>query len=168
MSDAETFAIRPAGPEDVPELLVMIRELAAYERLSDRVVGDEATLAESLFELGAAEALIAEAGGESAGYAIYFTTFSSFLCRPGLWCEDVFVRPRWRGQGLGRALFLAVAGAAAERGYERVDWVVLDWNEPAIAFYRGLGASHLSDWQTMRLEGEQLRRVASEADRTAG
>jgi GNAT superfamily N-acetyltransferase len=168
MSDADTSAIRPAGPDDVPELLVMIRELAAYERLSDRVVGDEETLAESLFVQGAAEALIAEAGGEPAGYAIYFTTFSSFLCRPGLWCEDIFVRPRWRGRGLGRALFAAVAGVAAERGYGRVDWVVLDWNEPAIAFYRGLGASHLSDWQTMRLEGEHLQRVASEAGGASG
>jgi GNAT superfamily N-acetyltransferase len=162
MSDSERAVIRPARRGDVPELLTMIRELATYERLADRVVGDERQLEESLFELGAAEALIAEVEEEPVGYAIYFTTFSTFLCLPGLWCEDIFVRPRWRGGGLGRALFVAVARAAADRGYGRVDWVVLDWNGPAIAFYKGLGANHLSDWQTMRLEGDQLRRVAEE------
>jgi GNAT superfamily N-acetyltransferase len=159
---SEGFRIRPAERGDVPELLVMIRELASYERLADRVVGSERQLEQSLFELGAAEALIAEAGAEPVGYAIFFTTFSSFLCLPGVWCEDIFVRPDWRGSGIGRALFVAVAREAADRGYERVDWVVLDWNESAIAFYRGLGADHLSDWQTMRLEGERLRRVAAE------
>jgi GNAT superfamily N-acetyltransferase len=157
------MVIRPAERGDVGELLSMIRELATYERLADRVVGDEALLERSLFELGAAEALIAEAGGSVAGYAIYFTTFSTFLCLPGLWCEDIFVRPRWRGEGIGRALFAAVAAVAAERGYERLDWVVLEWNESAIAFYEGLGAAHLSDWQTMRLDGDRLRRVAAEA-----
>lgn len=143
----------------MPALMAMIRELATYERLADRVTGDEATLEESLFERRAAEALIAEAGGEPAGYAIHFTTFSSFLCRPGLWCEDVFVRPERRGEGIGRALFAAVAAVAAERGYERLDWVVLDWNEPAIDFYESLGAVHLGDWRMMRLEGDRLRRV---------
>jgi GNAT superfamily N-acetyltransferase len=155
--------IRPVERQDVAALMTMIRELASYERLSDRVTGDEERLEESIFDLGAAEALIAEADGRPAGYAIYFTTFSSFLCRPGLWCEDIYVRPEHRGEGIGRALFAGVAGVAAERGYERLDWVVLDWNEPAIAFYRGLGAIHLGDWQTMRLEGDGLRRVASEA-----
>ena len=152
--------IRPVERSDLAALMAMIRELAAYERLADRVTGDQRQLEESLFELRAAEALIAEADGAPVGYAIYFTTFSSFLCRPGLWCEDVFVRPERRGEGLGRALFAAVAKVAAERGYERLDWVVLDWNESAIAFYRGLGASHLDDWQTMRLEGERLRLAA--------
>jgi GNAT superfamily N-acetyltransferase len=159
----EGFAIRPAERGDMTELLAMIRELAAYERLADRVVGDERRLERSLFELDAAEALIAEAWDAVVGYAIYFTTFSSFLCWPGLWCEDIFVRPQWRGDGIGRALFTAVAAVAAERGFERLDWAVLEWNEPAIAFYEGLGASHLSDWQTMRLDGERLRRVAAEA-----
>jgi GNAT superfamily N-acetyltransferase len=160
---SDGFAIRRAEPGDMAELLAMIRELATYERLADHVVGDEERLERSLFELGAAEALIAEVGDDAVGYAVYFTTFSSFLCWPGLWCEDVFVRPQWRGGGIGGALFAAVAAVAADRGYERLDWVVLDWNEPAIAFYEGLGASHLSDWQTMRLDGERLRRVAAEA-----
>jgi GNAT superfamily N-acetyltransferase len=162
---AAGFAIRRAERGDTAELLAMIRELATYERLADRVGGDERRLERSLFELGAAEALIAEVGDAVVGYAIYFTTFSSFLCWPGIWCEDVFVRPQWRGDGIGRALFAAVAAVAAERGYERLDWVVLDWNEPAIDFYEGLGASHLSDWQTMRLDGDGLRRVAAEARR---
>ena len=141
--------------------MAMIRELATYERLADRVTGDEDLLEDSLFERRAAEALLAEVDGEPVGYAIYFTTFSSFLCAPGIWCEDVFVRPEHRGGGIGRALFAAVAAVAAERGHERLDWVVLDWNEPAIAFYDSLGAIRLSDWQTMRLEGETLRRVAA-------
>ncbi len=160
---SEGFSIRRAERGDVAELLAMIRELATYERLADQVVGDEERLERTMFELGAAEALIAEVGGEPVGYAIYFTTFSTFLCWPGLWCEDIFVRPQWRGDGIGGALFAAVAGVAAERRYERLDWVVLDWNEPAIGFYEGLGASHMSDWQTMRLDGERLRRVAADA-----
>ena len=159
----EGHSIRRAERGDVPELLVMIRELATYERLADQVVGDEERLEHTMFEVGAAEALIAEVGESTVGYAIYFTTFSSFLCLPGLWCEDIFVRPQWRGDGIGGALFAAVAGVAAERGYERLDWVVLDWNEPAIGFYEGLGANHLSDWRTMRLEGDRLRRVAADA-----
>lgn len=160
---SDVYSIRPAERADMAELLAMIRELAGYERLADRVVGDTDRLERSLFELGAAEALIAEVEGEAVGYAIFFTTFSTFLCWPGLWCEDIFVRPQWRGDGIGRALFAGVAGVAAERGYGRLDWVVLEWNQPAIAFYEGLGASHLSDWQTMRLDGERLRRVAAEA-----
>ena len=159
----EGHSIRRAERGDVPELLVMIRELAEYERLADEVVGDEQRLERTMFDVGAAEALIAEVGESTVGYAIYFTTFSSFLCLPGLWCEDIFVRPQWRGDGIGGALFAAVAGVAAERGYQRLDWVVLDWNEPAIGFYEGLGANHLSDWRTMRLEGDRLRRVAAEA-----
>ncbi len=156
------FTVRPAERPDVAALFAMIGELAAYERLADRVSGDERRLEEALFERRAAEALIAETDGGPAGYAIYFTTFSSFLCWPGLWCEDVYVRPEHRGAGIGRALFAAVAGVAAERGYERLDWVVLDWNQPAIAFYEGLGAIHLGDWKTMRLEGERLRGVAAD------
>jgi GNAT superfamily N-acetyltransferase len=160
---SDGHSIRRAERGDTTELLAMIRELAAYERLADEVVGDTDRLERALFELGAAEALIAEVEGEAVGYAIYFTTFSTFLCWPGIWCEDIFVRPRWRGEGIGRDLLAAVAGVAAERGYERLDWVVLEWNEPAIGFYEGLGATPMSDWQTMRLDGERLRRVAAEA-----
>ncbi len=160
---SEGYSIRRAERGDVAELLEMIRELAAYERLADEVVGDTDRLERSLFELGAAEALIAEVEGEAVGYAIHFTTFSTFLCLPGIWCEDIFVRPRWRGDGIGKALLATVAAVAAERGYERLDWVVLEWNQPAIEFYEGLGATRMSDWQTMRLDGERLRQVAAEA-----
>ena len=160
---SEGYSIRRAERGDVAELLEMIRELAAYERLADEVVGDTDRLERSLFELGAAEALIAEVEGEAVGYAIHFTTFSTFLCLPGIWCEDIFVRPRWRGDGIGKALLATVAAVAAERGYKRLDWVVLEWNQPAIEFYEGLGATRMSDWQTMRLDGERLRQVAAEA-----
>ncbi len=163
----EGYSIRRAERGDTPELLAMIRELAAYERLADEVVGDTDRLERSLFELGAAEALIAEVEGEAVGYAIYFSTFSTFLCLPGIWCEDIFVRPPWRGDGIGKALLATVAAVAAERGYERLDWVVLGWNQPAIEFYEGLGATQLSDWQTMRLDGERLRRVVAEAPPTS-
>src|SRR5215475_13019104 len=104
---SEGYSIRRADRGDTDELLAMIRELAAYERLADSVVGDTDRLERSLFELGAAEALIAEVEGEAVGYAIFFTTFSTFLCWPGLWCEDIFVRPKWRGEGIGRGLFTA-------------------------------------------------------------
>ena len=163
MADGEgrSFTIRAAERRDVPEILAMIRELAAYERLAEKAVGDERRLEESLFERRAAEALIAEAGGTAIGYAIYFTTFSTFLCWPGLWCEDIFVRPPWRGEGVGGALLTAIAAVAAERGYERLDWAVLDWNRDAIAFYEELGAEPLGDWRLMRLEGERLRRAAA-------
>jgi GNAT superfamily N-acetyltransferase len=154
------FEIRPAGPGDVPALLAMIKELAAYERLADRVVGDEARLRESLFERRAAEALIAERDGDAAGYAIFFTSFSTFLCWPGLWLEDVFVRPACRGEGIGQALLAEVAAVAAERGYERLDWSVLAWNEAAIGFYERIGAERLDDWRTMRLAGSRLRELA--------
>jgi GNAT superfamily N-acetyltransferase len=160
---SEGYSIRRAERGDVAELLAMIRELAAYERLAGEVVGDTERLERSLFELGAAEALIAEVEGKAVGYAIHFTTFSTFLCLPGIWCEDIFVRPPWRGDGIGKALLATVAAVAAERGYERLDWVVLEWNKPAIDFYEGLGATRMSDWQTMRLDGERLRRVAAEA-----
>lgn len=154
--DADRLTIRPATRADVPLLLEMIAELAAYEKLGERAVGDVERLERSLFELRAAEALIAEVGGEPAGYAIFFPTFSTFLCWPGLWIEDIYVRPGRRGEGLGRALFGAVAATATERGFERLDWAVLDWNETAISFYRRLGAIGLDEWRMMRLEGEAL------------
>ena len=155
------IAIRAAQPADVPLLLQLIRELAEYERLAHQVVASEAELAESLFGgRPAAEALIAELDGKPAGFAIYFTNFSTFLGRPGLYLEDLFVRPAVRRRGVGRALFRHLARLAAERRCGRFEWSVLDWNQPAIAFYRSLGAVPLVEWTVFRLTGEALAHAA--------
>lgn len=154
--------VRPARPEDVARIYELILELAVYERLRDRAVGNAELLHEHLFgEAKSVEALVAEDEGEIVGYALFFTTYSSFLTRPGLWLEDVFVLPQARGKGLGKALLREVARTAAERGMERLDWIVLHWNQPSIEFYRSLGAEPLSEWQVYRLEGEALSAFAS-------
>lgn len=153
--------IRPATRDDVPLLLELIGELADYERLRDEVVLDAALLEQHLFgERPAAEAVLAEAGGETAGYALFFPTFSTFLGRPGIWLEDLFVRPALRGAGIGGALLAHVAGLAVARGCGRMEWSALDWNEPALAFYRGLGAKRMPEWQLHRLDGAGLAAVA--------
>jgi GNAT superfamily N-acetyltransferase len=154
-------AIRPATPADVPALLALIRELAVYERLEDQVHATEELLAEGLFGARpSAEALLAELDGEPVGYALFFTTFSTFLARPGIWLEDVFVLPAQRRAGLGRALLARVAAIAVERGCGRLEWSALDWNEPALAFYRSLGAETLGEWVQHRITGEALARLA--------
>jgi GNAT superfamily N-acetyltransferase len=154
--------IRPAEPADVTLLLALIRELAEYERAAHRVTGTEAELGESLFgERPAAEAVIAEVDGAPAGFALYFTTFSTWLCRPGIWLEDLFVRPQLRRGGLGRQLFSHVASIAVQRGCRRLDWSALTWNTPALDFYAQLGAERLNEWAGHRLEGPALERVAA-------
>jgi GNAT superfamily N-acetyltransferase len=163
VSSVGDIRIRPARREDAATLFGLIRELAEYERLSDAVRGDEELLAHSLFERPVAEALIAEVDGEEIGYAIFFTTFSTFECRPGLWVEDIFVRPAQRRNGIGRALLAEVAGIAVDRGCARLEWVALDWNKPALRFYEELGAAPLDDWQALRLDGEALRRLGAGA-----
>lgn len=157
--------IRAAERADVPLLLTLIRELAEYERLADRVVGTEELLAAHLFgEQPAAEAVFAELDGEPVGFALYFTTFSTFLCRPGIWLEDLFVRPDHRRVGIGRALLRHVARVAVERGHGRLEWSALDWNEPALEFYAELGARPLGDWIVHRLDGDRLMGVAAADD----
>jgi GNAT superfamily N-acetyltransferase len=154
-------AIRPATPADVPALLALIRELAVYERMEDRVDATEALLAEGLFGARpSAEALLAQDDGEAVGYALWFTTFSTFLARPGIWLEDLFVVPARRRDGIGRALLGRVAAVAVERGCGRLEWSALDWNEPALAFYRSLGAETLGEWVQHRIAGEALVRLA--------
>lgn len=152
--------IRPAQPDDVPILLELIGELAEYEDLTDVIKGDAHLLSTALFERKAAEALIAEIAEEAAGYAVFFTTFSTFECCPGLWIEDLFVRDGWRGQGIGRALLGDIAGLAVNHGCARLEWSTLDWNEPALRFYEELGATRLEQWRTLRLEGDRLTRIA--------
>ncbi len=163
----EGLALRFAAQADSATLLALIRELAHYERLSHIVVADEAGLRRALFgERRMTEALIAEYQGEAAGFALFFHNFSTFLGRPGMYLEDIFVRPAMRGRGIGRTLFTFVARLAHERGCGRMEWSVLDWNTPAIGFYRGLGAQALEDWTTFRLTGDTLREVAERFERT--
>jgi GNAT superfamily N-acetyltransferase len=153
--------IRPATRDDVPLLLELIGALADYERLRDEVVFDAALLEQHLFgERPAAEAVLASAGGEAVGYALFFPTFSTFLGRPGLWLEDLFVLPARRRGGVGRALLLHVAELAVARGCGRLEWSALDWNEPALAFYRELGARCMPEWHLHRLDSAALAAVA--------
>ena len=164
MSGDAGLDIRPAAPEDVPLLLAMIRELAEYEQLADQVRATEALLHRALFgDPPAAEALIARQDGEPIGYALYFSTFSTFLAIQGVWLEDVFVRPEHRKAGAGRALLASVAARLRERGGRRLEWAALDWNELALGFYRGLGARQMGEWITHRLTGADLERLAAQA-----
>jgi GNAT superfamily N-acetyltransferase len=152
--------VRDANVEDVPLLLELFAELAVYEQLEDELQATEELLGEALFgERPAARALIGACDSRAAGYAVYFPTFSSFLARPGVWLEDVFVRPEHRGAGVGRAL---LAAAAQEYG-GRLEWTALHWNELALGFYKSLGAETMDEWITHRLVGEPLARLAQEA-----
>lgn len=154
-------AIRSATPADVPLILAFIRGLADYEKLGHEVEATEERLHATLFGAKpAAECLLAFAEGEPAGFAIHFTNYSTFLAKPGLYLEDLFVKPEFRGQGIGKALLLHCAKLANERGCGRMEWTVLDWNEPAIAFYESLGARRMREWQICRLTGEGLARYA--------
>jgi GNAT superfamily N-acetyltransferase len=157
-------SIRPAVPADTPAILSLIRELAAYEKLSHACVATEDLVREHLFGPSpAAEALVADlppAHGIVA-YAIFFRTFSTFLARPGLYLEDIYVQPSHRGQGIGKALLVEVCRLAQTRGYGRVEWAVLNWNTPSIAFYESMGAVPLDEWRGYRLAGEALDTVAA-------
>jgi len=150
-------SIRPAELGDLPLIARFIRDLAEYEKLAHEVRFDEATLGGHLFgERPMAEVVIGEIGGEPQGFALFFHNFSTFEGRPGLYLEDLFVRPAARGSGLGRALLAHLAALAVERGCARLEWSVLDWNASAIGFYEKLGARAMSDWTIMRVDGEAL------------
>ncbi len=158
------FQIRPATPADVPLILSLIRELAVFERLAHEVVGTEDALTRHLFgPRPAAEVLLAFSGDTPAGFALFFQNFSTFLARPGIYLEDLFVRPEFRGQGLGRTLLQRLARLALERGCGRFEWAVLDWNENAIGFYKKLGAQVLEDWRICRVTGPALERLGADA-----
>ncbi len=146
-------------------ILEFIRELADYERLAHEVVATTAQLQATLFgPVPAAEVLIAEWGGAPAGFALFFGNYSTFLARPGIYLEDLFVRPDFRGRGIGTRLLAQLARLAVQRGCGRLDWSVLDWNEPALKFYRTIGARALDDWTQYRLAGEALAAMAKLAD----
>jgi GNAT superfamily N-acetyltransferase len=153
--------VRPARPGDVPVILDLVRELADYERSLTEVRATEESLHVALFgERPAAFCHIVEYDGEPAGFALWFLNFSTWLGRHGLYLEDLYVRPSLRGRGAGRALLAELARICVERGYARLEWWVLDWNEPAIGFYRTLGAEPMDDWTVFRLTGEPLERLA--------
>ena len=153
--------IRPAVPGDIPLVLKFIQELADYERLSHEVTATEDELRSTLFCVRpVAEVVIASHDDVPVGFAVFFATYSTFLGKPGLYLEDLFVRPAARGNGIGRALVEYLARLTVERGWGRFEWRVLDWNEPSIAFYRKLGAEPLEDWTVFRVTGAALRALA--------
>src|SRR5438270_3681192 len=157
----ENFAIRPATVADVSVILELIRNLATYERAPNEVTATEQGLTEVLFgEKPAAEVLLAFENETAVGFAVFFHNFSTWLGRPGLYLEDLFVRPEDRGKGYGRALLIDLAKIARERGCGRMEWAVLDWNEPAIKFYRKLGAKPMDEWTVFRLTRDGISKLA--------
>ncbi len=159
-----TLSIRPAKPADLPLIAQFIRDLADYERLAHEVRFDEAELGARLF--GArpyAEVLIGEVDGVAQGFALFFHNFSTFEGKPGIYLEDLFVRPEARGAGLGKAFLQRLAQLAVERDCARLEWWVLDWNEPAIRFYEALGAKPMDEWTTFRVDGDALKTLAGDA-----
>ncbi len=157
--------IRPATREDLPTILELIHALAAYEREPDAVEATIEALDRQLFGEGfgrgpTCECLMGEIDGRVQGFAVFCTNFSTWLAKPGIWLEDLFVRPEARGQGLGKALLVDLARIAVARGCGRVEWSVLDWNEPSIGFYKSLGAVPMSEWTTHRLTGPALQTLA--------
>jgi ribosomal protein S18 acetylase RimI-like enzyme len=155
-------SIRPATVEDVSLILSFIKELAEYERLSYEIVATEDILRESLFgERRAAEVVIGQQGDDPAGFALFFHTFSTFLGRPGIYLEDLYVKPEFRGMGIGRAVLVYLARLAKERNCGRLEWSVLNWNELAIKLYRGIGAVPMEEWTVYRVSGEALEELAA-------
>jgi len=155
------LTIRAAQRDDVALILDFIRELAEYEKLADQAVAEPAQIAEHLFgPRPFAEVLIGEVDGEAAGFALFFHNYSTFLGKPGIYLEDLYVRPSVRGAGLGKALLGCLAELAVERGCGRLEWSVLDWNDPAIGFYRKLGANPQDEWTVFRLSGPALEELA--------
>ena len=159
-----TLAIRPATPADLPLIAELIRALAEYEKLAHEVRFDETTLAAKLFgPRPFAEVIIGEVDGTAQGFALFFHNFSTFEGRPGVYLEDLFVRPAARGSGLGKALLAELARIAVERDCARLEWSVLDWNEPAIGFYKALGAKPMDEWTVFRVDGTALETLAQAA-----
>ena len=155
------FTIRPAQPEDVSTLFQLIQALAEYEKLADQVTGSAEQLRSHLFGAQSCiEAIVADCEGESIGFALFFTNYSTFLTKPGLYLEDLFVLPTYRSCGIGKALLSELAKLARSRDCGRLEWSVLDWNEPAIGFYQRIGATVMPDWRICRVTGEAIDRLA--------
>jgi GNAT superfamily N-acetyltransferase len=161
--NAESITIRPAAPHEIPLVLEFVRELARYERLEHEMTAAPRDFAEALFgPRASAEVVFACLDGTPVGYALFFGTFSSFIGKPGIFLEDLFVRPAARGRGIGKRLLAHLARTVLERGCVRLEWAVLDWNEPSIGFYRSLGAVAADEWTTYRLTDGALERLAHE------
>ena len=154
------LTFRFAQPEDCGRILDFVHALAEYEKMSDQVVADEATLREWIFEKGKAEVIFAVVDGKEVGFALFCYNFSTFLGKAGIWLEDLFVMPEYRGKGYGKAILQKLASIAVERGCGRLEWYCLDWNQPSIDFYTGHGAVGLTEWTTYRLTGETLEKMA--------
>ena len=164
MSPVSPFTLRAATPDDLPVILACIRGLAEYEKLAHEVVATDELLGESLFgERPAAEVILAFDGDEPAGFALFFHNYSTFLARRGVYLEDLFVFPRFRGRGLGRMLLARLAQITVDRGCGRLEWAVLDWNVDAIRFYHSVGAQSMTDWTVNRVTGDALRSLAASA-----
>jgi GNAT superfamily N-acetyltransferase len=162
MTTRSSPQIRPAGHADVPEILAMVRELAEFEHLLHEAVATEDGLSDALFgPRPYAEVLIARVGDDVAGFALFFHNYSTFVGKPGLYLEDLYIRPAYRGQGCGKALLTRVAQLAVARGCGRFEWSVLDWNQRAIDFYHSIGARPMSDWTMMRVSGEALAKLGA-------
>lgn len=160
MTDRLTF--RKAERKDVPLILRFIKELADYEKMLDEVVADKATLETWIFDKQKAEVIFALEGEKEVGFALFFHNFSTFLGRAGIYLEDLYVRPEYRGKGYGKAILKKLASIAVERGCGRLEWWCLDWNKPSIDFYRSLGAEPMSDWTVYRIAGDTLTQLAEE------
>jgi GNAT superfamily N-acetyltransferase len=164
MNAAQALRIAPSVPADVPAIYAMIRELAEYEKLLHEMEASEEDVRRALFGSPAsAYALVARLNGEAVGFALYFHTFSTFVGRPGIWLEDLYVRPAWRKQGVGGKLLARLAQITIERNYGRLEWSVLDWNQPAIDVYKAIGAKPKEEWTIMRMTGESLKQLAAKA-----
>jgi len=157
-----TFHIRFATPGDVPVILQLIKELAEYEKLLYMVVADEKSLEESLFQKKVAEVIVGEVGDTVVGFSLFFHNFSTFLGKPGIYIEDIYVKKEYRHHGYGKAFFRFIAQLAMERNCGRIEWSVLDWNEPAIQFYKRLGAKPMDEWTVYRLTTDAIKKLAGE------
>ncbi len=160
-TDADAFRIRPAGESDCGTILTFIRSLAEYEKLLDEVEATEDVLRRNLFERHTAEVVFAEVDGTPVGFALFFHNFSTFIGKPGIYLEDLYVKPEHRGKGYGKKLLIYLAKLAKERDCGRFEWAVLNWNESAISFYKSLGAKPMDEWKVYRLTGKDLEAVAA-------
>lgn len=159
-TNIENFKLRFACEEDIPLILSFIKGIAAYENMEAEVVATEETLMDSLFKRKVAETIIGEYDGEPVGFVVFFYNFSTFVGRPGLYIEDIYVKPHMRGKGLGKEMFTFMAKLAVDKNCGRMDWVCLDWNEPSIKFYKNMGAVPMDEWTIYRLHGDSLRALA--------